>query len=209
MTCRQLLTILLVFMMGGTLHAQEKGNIELGLGGGVNIAGVMDEHFTSDTRTGFNVFVSGDYYFSDRWSLKGKAIYDQKGWKSGYIIYNGNTLVSQTTYKLNYITIPVMANWHFGKKRNWYLNFGSYMGVLTHASGNDSEHENIKSALHTIDGGLALGIGVKIPLSEKCKLLVEYQAQSGFANIFKPNTDAISAKNIGVGFNAGLCFPIK
>lgn len=206
MKCKQLLTIMLV-LITGVSRAQDKQSIELAIGSGVNIAGIMDDHFTSDSRTGFDVFVSGDYYFSDRWSLKGKVIYDQKGWKSGYLIINGKTIVPQTTSKLNYLTIPVMANWHFGKKRNWYLNFGPYMGILTTA--NSSDNTNIKSGLHTFDGGAALGIGVKIPLSERCKLLLEYQGQGGFSNIFKVcETEALSARNINVGFNAGLCFPL-
>lgn len=186
-------------------YAQEKGSLELGIGAGVNIVGITSGALSSDSRTAFNVSASGDYYFSDRWSLKGQVIYDQKGWKSGWLTVNGKPIVQSTNYKLNYITIPVMTNWHFGKKRNWYLNFGPYIGFLTNAN---NQSVDIKSGFNSLDVGLALGIGVKIPLSERCKLFLEYQGQGGMTNIEKDHIGS-AGRNLRVAFNAGLTFPIK
>jgi len=202
MKCLRLLAIVLTLCIG-TLRAQDKGDIELGINGGVNIAGIIDNIFSSDTRTSFNIGATGDFYFSDRWSLKTKIIYDQKGYKTGYLIYNGKTIIEQSTYNLNYITVPVMANWHFGKKRNWYLHFGPYIGVLT-----DTKSTSVKSDFNSLDAGIALGIGVKIPLSEKCKLFLEYDEQGSLTNIYKGEHNS-STRNLRIGFNAGICFPIK
>lgn len=69
-----------------------------------NVSTIVGQDNAS-SRTSFNAGVSGEYYFSDRWGLKAKLIYDSKGWSNGFI----NTVT--TDYKLNYITLPIMANW--------------------------------------------------------------------------------------------------
>tara|TARA_Y100000385_G_scaffold194656_1_gene201489 strand:+ start:476 stop:937 length:462 start_codon:yes stop_codon:yes gene_type:complete len=116
-----------------TSNAQDSGDFELGVGLGLNLTNVSTivGQDNASSRTSFNAGVSGEYYFSDRWGLKAKLIYDSKGWSNGFI----NTVT--TDYKLNYITLPIMANWHFGSNRNWYLNFGPYVGFLVNAE--DSE----------------------------------------------------------------------
>ncbi|WP_233496696.1 outer membrane beta-barrel protein [Mucilaginibacter hurinus] len=43
---------------------------------------------------------------------------------------NGVITHMATNYKLDYLTIPVMANWHFGRTKNWYLHFGPYVAFL-------------------------------------------------------------------------------
>ncbi len=55
-------------------------------------------------------------------------MYDQKGWDDGTITDVNGTFI--TDYNLNYLTVPVMANWHFGRTKNWYLNFGAYTAIL-------------------------------------------------------------------------------
>jgi len=47
--------------------------------------------------------------------LKGKLIYDQKGWDNDVILDSNTGDYYPTNYDVNYLTVPVMANWHFGK----------------------------------------------------------------------------------------------
>lgn len=194
------------------VFAQEKGNFELGGNMGVNISNIaisgvdVDE---TNSKTGLNLAVSGEYYFNDRWGLKAKLIYDQKGWADSFVEvpFDNDPAVIQIIegdMELNYLSIPVMANWHFGKKRNWYLNFGLYTAFLLSAevAGIDT-----KEGFENSDFGLALGIGVKFPISDKAKLFLEYDAQSGFSNIFK-DSGSISARNGRSAFNFGVLFSL-
>src|SRR5215217_4305682 len=99
-------------------HAQQSKGVEFGVGVGYNGATVTNgNNQSTKSKSGFNVAISADNYFSDRWSLKVKAIYDQKGWANGYLKV-GATTYTGVDYSLNYLTVPVMANWHFGKTRN-------------------------------------------------------------------------------------------
>ena len=183
--------------------AQKKGDIELGFNIGYNSSTVASSMVNSDTGSGINVGFAADYYFSDRWSIKTKLIYDQKGWDNGFIedLDTGNLYT--TDYNINYLTVPVMANWHFAKKRNWYLNFGPYVGFLLSAEETKFGFD-VKSGFNSTDFGLAVGIGVKIPVSDKLKISFEYEGQSGVSNIFKQSdanvTNSRSSINVGVNF---------
>ena len=113
-----LFTAAIAVLSFNIINAQlDKGDFELGFGVGVNFSNVAvggDAENASESRTTFNIGVSGEYYFSDRWGIKTKLIYDQKGWSNGFV-FNEVTL-EQTTkdFQLGYLTIPLMANWHFG-----------------------------------------------------------------------------------------------
>ena len=200
---KKLFTILLVAVSCSTAFSQEKGNFEYGFNVGLNLSTVTSgTNNNSDSRVGFNAGAFGDYFFSDRWSIKAKLTYDQKGWNSGYFINEDDSFL--TDYHFDYLTVPVMANWHFGKKRNWYLNFGPYVGFLMSAK--ESRFGiDIKELTQSIDAGLALGIGVKIPVSDKIKIVLESDGQSGLTDIFKNNTGN-SIRNSRSSLNAGLVF---
>lgn len=71
--------------------------------------------------------VTFDYYFNNRWSIRSGFSFDKMG-----SITNQNGIKFED--KLNYISIPVNANWHFGSTRKWNLNFGLSPSFLTNAS---------------------------------------------------------------------------
>ena len=100
---------------------------------------------------------SMDYYFSNSWSVKTKLIYDRKGWDNGFIEDDFGSYI--TDYNLDYLTVPVLASWHFGNNKNWFLEFGPYVGFLLNAEevrfGTD-----VTDSFNSTDFGLALGIGV-------------------------------------------------
>ncbi len=186
-------------------NAQNNGDIELGVGLGLSLSNVstIDGQNNTSSLTSITAGVSGEYYFSDRWGIKSKLIYDNKGWADGFIF---DEFGERTTdFELTYLTIPVMANWHFGSKRSWYLNFGPYVGILINAE--DSELGlDLKDSFKSTDFGFAFGIGYKFEVNDDFKLFIEYDGQSGLTDVFEQNSgDAIrngrSSFNIGALFN--------
>lgn len=212
---KKIFITLSILFCAAASQAQTTGNFEMGVNTGLNIAYVSlgGSVLTSNPVLGFNAAVSGDYYFSDSWSLKVKAIYDQKGWGNGYLqeTINGTTTTyNGLNYKLNYVTVPVMANWHFGRTKNWYLNFGAYAGFLMSASASGDPNQtnsDVKNYFNSTDFGLALGIGVNFPLSDKVKLFIEDDGQAGLPNIFK-NNDGSSLQSARTSLNIGLHFSL-
>lgn len=201
-------TAILALGLTTTSSAQGKGDVEFGVNIGYNSStvSVSRSNFQADNGQGLNIGFAADYYFSDRWSIKGKLIYDQKGWDNGFIV-DANDNYYSTDYNLNYLTVPVMANWHFGSKRNWYLNFGPYIGFLMNAE-ETTGGIDVKEGFNSTDFGLALGIGVKIPVSDKLKISIEYDGQGGMSEIFKENNDS-RVTNSRSSFNVGLNFMLK
>ena len=197
-------TLFMVLSVLTLVQAQNRSKgIEFGIGGGYTRSYMVENatNKTSTGRNGFNLFVSADNYFSDRWSLKAKIAYDEKGF-TDVLNPRPNVTVSGVDFKLMYITVPVMANWHFGKTRNWHLNFGPYIGFLQSAEENYSKI-NLKPNLNSTDLGFSGGIGIKIPVSNQTKFFIEYEWQSGFTNVIKNMSPSVqNARNsLNIGFN--------
>lgn len=185
---------------------QTKGDIEFGVNFGFNRTTAGTSKGSYPIGYGFNVGTSADYYFSDRWSIKLKAIYDQKGWNGYFSDDQSNSYEGRLN--MNYITLPLMANWHFGGKRNWYLNFGSYASFLLNADEVVHNHD-YKGDFNSTDFGLSYGIGVKIPLNNKLKLFLEYEEQAGLLEIFKTNDTGNKFTTSKGSFNVGLNFLLR
>ncbi|MBS1530003.1 MAG: PorT family protein [Bacteroidetes bacterium] len=188
--------------------AQTAYRSEIGVNIGLNQSTVQytGTGENADYRAGINLGISGEYYFSDRWGIKAKVIYDQKGWGNGYLVLSDGTQINGVDYHLDYITIPMMANWHFGRTRNWYLDFGPYLGFL--ASSSETSHSaDVSPLFNSTDVGIAFGIGVKIPVSNRAKLFFEYDGQGGLTNVFTQSDGTY--QNIRSSLNFGVIFPLQ
>lgn len=202
-------TLFIVLGFYSLTYAQQKGSVDFGVNVGFNNSYVSETYSNqnSDFINGLNAGIFVDSYFSNSWSLKVEANYDQKGWGNGFFTDgNGNT-VDNVNFRLNYITIPVLASWHFGYTRNWYLHFGPYVGILTSAK-ETTDDIDVKQVFNTTDVGIDLGIGVKFPISNKAKIFLEYDGQGGLTNIFKDNADYSSVQTIRSSFNVGINFSV-
>jgi hypothetical protein len=196
--------LIITTVLGLSLNAQDKGNFEFGLGAGLNRSNIYSGNGSADVTTAFNIHGSGEYYFSDTWGIKAKVFYDRKGWDNGFItdINSGEEFI--TDFNLDYLTIPVMANWHFGRTKNWYLNFGPYAGFLLSAK--DTRFDaDVTDGFNGSDFGLALGIGVKIPVTDYIKIYIDYDGQFGFSDVFdgqglESAATARDAFNVGINF---------
>jgi opacity protein-like surface antigen len=200
------LSIIVLLGFSLSVAAQKKGDVELGLNVGYNSSTVSDSYESADNGTGFNFGGSMEYYISNTWGIKGKLIYDQKGWDNGFF-EDADGFAYNSDFNLNYVTVPIMASWHFGNTKNWFLEFGPYMGFLLNAE-ETRFGTDVTDGFNTNDFGLALGIGVKIPLNDKLKLFFEYEGQGGFNDIFKEN-DYSAVTNSRSSINVGLNFLMK
>ncbi|SDB42218.1 Outer membrane protein beta-barrel domain-containing protein [Flavobacteriaceae bacterium MAR_2010_188] len=197
-----------LILMTSFSFAQQKGQVEAGLNIGLNFSNITDNDYYSsvptNTRLAFNIGGSAEYYFSDRWGIKAKLIYDRKGWADDLFYYEDPYEEFITDYALDYITIPVMADFHFGRARNWYVNFGPYIGFLTSATVVDPDVD-IKELINKEDFGLAFGGGYKFLINEHVKMFFEIDHQAGLDNIFEDGRGT-SITNGRTSVNTGLLF---
>lgn len=133
-------------------------------------------------------------------------IYDKKGGADSFL-FNLITGSSETTdYSLNYLSVPLTANWHFGGKRQWYLNFGPYVGFLLNAESTEANID-VTDGFSSIDAGLAIGIGYQFEISQSTKLYVEYEGQGGVIDVFE-NNEGSTGLNSRTSINLGILFGI-
>ena len=175
-------------------QSREKGAIELIPQIGYSSANYYGEENLNNSSISTVTFgVGGDYFFNDRWSLRSGLHFQTMGSK----------LTSSYEEKLNYLSVPVNANWHFGSTRKWNLNFGPSFGFLMSAKGGG---EDIKKLANTFQFGLAYGIGYKIEVNEKLSILIDFQGMSGMSDV--PKDSDFTIKNAYSAFNVGGVFKL-
>lgn len=91
----------------------------------------------------------------------------------------------------NYLTVPVLLRATFGKKGNYFVNAGPYVGYLVkQVFGNKA---GVVAAGHTsnivndrrFDFGASLGAGLSIPVKERIALSFEARDNLGLYNVSK------------------------
>lgn len=176
----------------GFSQTREKGTLEMVPTIGTTLSGTS--LITSD-RSSIRVAMIGDYYLSDRWSLR-----------SGLELLgmaDSGLLFLQRDIQLNYINIPLHANWHFGSNRNWNLNFGISPGFLTNA---EEDGVDVSNNIESFQLGFSYGIGYKLDISERFGLLFDTQAFAGLTNY---RTDPGSEEqNLAMSFSLGAVFKL-
>jgi long-subunit fatty acid transport protein len=174
-------------------QSRDKGAIEL-----TPIIGYSSYFLNGDevnglsSLTSVNFGVDADYYFNDRWSLRSGLHSQTMGAKDSY-----------SKLKLNYLNVPVNANWHFGSTRKWNLNFGVTPGFLTSAK---IDGEDVKDQVSSFQMGISYGIGYKLEINENFSLLLDTQGFFGLSNIIKDGN--VTRMNAGSGFNIGGVFKL-
>lgn len=190
--------------------AQKSKSIELGGSVGANITELYEPSGGStDPIISYNVNVFGEYYLSKNWGVKVKLFYDKKGCDDGIIMFDNDGINHKTKFKFDYLTLPIMANWHFGPQKRWYVNLGPYVGVLLSAK-DTKFNTDMKEIINNFDAGIALGAGFKKKLTKQLRLFAEVDVQNGFVNIFKESPDSYlkAEKNRRLAFNVGLLYQL-
>lgn len=186
----------------GLTNAQvkEKGVIEITPKIGTSNFTEFNEDDSNSTNynSGVEIGATIDYYFNDRWSLRSGLIANKMG---GKYDFNNNSYED----KLNYLTIPINANWHFGSTRKWNLNFGLSPSFLTSAKVSENRYTaNIpKNTIESFQLGFSFGIGYKIGITEKFGILIDAQWFNGLTNINKSIENNRKITNSGYSFNLG------
>jgi len=172
-----------------------KGDKEFSVHIGYNSAFITEPNRNtnnnSESVTGLFAGARADFYWSDRWSFQTGVYYDEKGY----------TFNDFDGVKLSYVALPLNVNWHFGKNRRWNLNFGPNVSLLLSADDNGTD---VKDFYKSIDIGLDLGIGHKIPIGDNY-IQLSLNGLGGIINIFDIEGDSpLEARNnrsnLAVGF---------
>ena len=151
--------------------------------------------------SGVQIGVYGNYYLNGRWSLRSGLLYQKMGAEEiDFAIFNND--YSEET---NYITIPLTVNYHFGSKRNWYVNYGASIGLLTNAKANYFDGNgfvDIKDLANSVQFGINGGIGYKFEISPKFLIVIDNSNILGLTRTTKEK----KGNNFYMSFNVGVVF---
>ncbi|MBW4358913.1 porin family protein [Flavobacterium taihuense] len=189
--------IALISFAYANAQSKEKGTFEITPKIGYSIFNENNENNNTHSISAVSFGATADYYFNNRWSLRSGLSFDKMG---GTYDAGEGTLED----KLNYLSIPLNANWHFGSTRKWNLNFGFSPSFLLNAEVSDTAGHSMEipsSIIESFQLGFTYGIGYKIEVNEKFGILLDWQGFAGLTNINKANSSDI--KNSGSSFNVG------
>jgi len=202
MKIRKVYLFLLIVVLPQVLSSQQ---FSIGLKDGVTISGINGRYdFKNFENTDIENAVGHcfgfilNYQLNKYFILQVEINYENKGFEFGESLLGGGL---EGYYSMSYLTIPVIADFEFGKHIKYYGYAGVYIGFLTKAENYTSLSSTSSSELIVYDlsydpsnvfnkyefGGL-IGLGIKFPLCEKVKLFIDSRYNFGLTRAAK-NTD--------------------
>jgi len=156
----------------------------------------------SDTQVntfGFAVGLGTSYVINNRFKIVVKIIFERKGGRrNGDLETFDSTTQTRHIYKgaayeidrLNYLTIPIILDYSFGRKVPFHIGIGPYLSRLLKAQssfGNSILNQKFVVTLtdnyRKIDFGVTVSIGFEISLKKGYKVEISLVGTSGLINI--------------------------
>jgi len=106
--------------------------------------------------------INGNYYFNNSWSLKFGLINDKMGgslFGLSVLTPDGNINFLSDVEQQSFITLPLQASWHFGKRKRWNVAFGLTYSISTGAEIEIGGQRNSSFTSSSYD------IGYRVPVS--------------------------------------------
>lgn len=194
--------ILLAFVFA-SLTAAAQENVSIGPVAGLSLANFRGD--VSETNWKPGLTIGGFYNYSSRtgFGFTGQLLFTQLGAQT----QNKNAEVN-----LNYIQVPLLATFYFGRYGNPVrpkIFLGPSLHFLTSARNQNGDNINgdVNNRVYTpFDLGLTFGGGVNFELSPKIWLNLDARYNLGLLDVTRATN--VSVFNNNFAFMAGLSFPL-
>ncbi|MCD4789372.1 MAG: PorT family protein [Bacteroidales bacterium] len=212
---KKALLLLTIVLLGVTINAQ---NIAIGGKIGGNLSSFYGKDMPDyNYKFGLVFGLASQFKVGNHFYLQPELNYEQKGAKHKLSIMGND---QESTYKLNYLTIPVLAKICFGNKETFFINAGPFIGFLIKATDRNyvtnsntgavisDDSGDITKYQKNADIGFTAGGGAAFRLSDKTRLFIDARYKVSFTSINKENALGFP-KNQSFNFNTGLLFNIR
>jgi hypothetical protein len=177
------------FILSGVLAissmlAVQAQNVKFGVKGGLNLSKLTSTD-GAKVLAGFNAGALANFKLDESWAIQPEVQYSTQGTKAQKDILG--LLTTEGTMKLDYINVPVLAQYHI---ESFYLEAGPQVGFMTAAkakSGNVTV--DVKDSVKTVDFGLNFGFGYQLDMG----LGIGARYNFGLTNVY--DSDKIDRKN--------------
>lgn len=185
----------LLFLVSGTASAQHdffQYGVQLGPSW-VNMYGnpFIETFLKSDFR-----FTGGPtiyYPFARKWAIRTNLFFESKGAEGIMPLYDRTGMplgIFTVKSKLNYLTVPLLLDLHFGEKFRFDVNMGPFIGLLIgHKTvykepvTGEAIIDKGTSSFIPWDGGLVLGSGFRYGINRRITLSLDGRFNIGMTNI--------------------------
>lgn len=186
------LILLALLIATADLHAQNN-KFNLGVIGGPSYSFYYKENYSDfiTYRLRYSVGLTAQTNLNRRVSITTNLLLEQRGAKliglnsTAIIAPNGGSRPDEIISTQNYITLPIMGTYSFGKNNRFSVSLGPYISYFfleMYALKSDSKTTSNYRATNInspIDAGLCLNIGTNIPLTDKLSLNISARNNLG------------------------------
>ena len=201
-----------------SIHSYSK-DMEIGFMAGPTVT----KHFTNfGIKYNPDVRYAAEFMFQYRFTniigLRTGLGYENKGARINYVSLvdqSGNDISNgKVQFHQHYLTLPVLAEFTFGKKVQPFVNAGIYLGVLLNSKtvfryGDNKTSDNITNDKQRIDVGVMASAGIKVPVKKSCFFVFEIRNNIGLLNVYKnnfPGSERYKTRNYSTSFNVGFSY---
>lgn len=190
----------IIFLTGAISTLAAQSPVSFGIKGGVNMANISGADYDTDPRNGFTIGASLDISIPlSPIGIESGAYFSQKGTDG------------QSTLKLDYIEVPVLAKISFGPPGPVSPHFiaGPYAGFNINAegeisNGSGSVSGDISDQVEDLEFGGIAGLGLDLNLAVT-KLNAQLRYSLGFTPIYTEDFDdgeknSVFSIVVGIGF---------
>ncbi|MEL1253871.1 porin family protein [Flavobacterium sp. DGU38] len=167
-------TLIAFVLFIGLITSQAQVKVSPGLRGGLNLSTLSNIEGNSYNS---NFYIGGlaSIKFNKYFTLQPELSYSKQGTDAVYFDYdnNGNYQTFDTTYDLDYVSLDVVAKFHFGGG-GFHLLGGPFFDLKT------NDNFNYSSDLVDFDMGIVAGVGYTLPNG----LTFEARLKQGFIDIY-------------------------
>jgi|DEB19_MinimDraft_2_1074335.scaffolds.fasta_scaffold26154_1 opacity protein-like surface antigen len=202
------LSIAILFLFCNQLNAQTN-KFEIGVEASPSftfLKGSRIEKYYNGT-LGFSGGISFQYNCGKRTALRTNIAYERKGGEGEFeFTDNYGASIGKGVVNLNfdYLTIPVLVRFTFGKRIKYFLNGGSYFAylikqTLVFKGANSNGEINNTASYNSLDAGISLGTGLQYPINEKWFLGSEIRGNMGLLNTLPSGDTKVNSVNLLLG----------
>lgn len=192
---------LLTFLLFNYSQTFAQSNTSVGLRLGANIANLGGDAETDGARIGLGLGGFVTYSASETFGITGELLYSQKGARFD------NQTSGETTQKLDYLDIPIYANYFLNKSGDFRpkLMVGPTFSFLLNSETEDDNGNTTEiDGLESFDFGALFGIGFHYKVGNGIWLNLDARYTLGLLSITGDNDNSVTNQNIA--FMAGISF---
>ncbi|AEA44588.1 porin family protein [Fluviicola taffensis] len=168
--------------------------VDFGIEGGPNLS-LLTGTTVFNTKFDPKIFASAGFIFQYNTkkflSFKTGVSYQQKGYQQSITLvdpFGNNAETGKHSSRFDYLTLPILVKATFGKKINFFVNAGPYVGYLLNVtsrykSPSYSGEQKATNSFNRWDFGISAGLGIGVPINDYWVISLEARNYTGLTNI--------------------------